>query len=114
MMYDGMSTILSASKPLENYTNTTEATGQQKYRFTLPCDSNGLSLVWAMNDDRAIAIAQAQSVLADSNAALEEKTDHMNDLLNNQIPYFRCSDDEIGRSLLLSLGNPLNVLHRCR
>jgi hypothetical protein len=33
MMYDGMSTILSASKPLENYTNTTEATGQQKYSF---------------------------------------------------------------------------------
>ena len=95
MMYDGMSTILSASKPLENYTNTTEATGQQKYSFTLPCDSNGLSLVWAMNDDGATAIKQAQSVLADSNIALKEKTDHMNDLLNNQIPYFRCSDDEI-------------------
>ena len=34
-------------------------------------------------------------MLADSNAALKQKTDHMNDLLNNQIPYFRCSDNEI-------------------
>jgi|MEHZ01.6.fsa_nt_MEHZ011625278.1_3 hypothetical protein len=95
MMYDGMSTILSASKPLQNYTNTTEATGQQKYSFTVPCDSNGLSLVWSMNDDGATAIAEAQSVLADSSAALQAKTDHMNDLLNNQIPYFRCSDNDI-------------------
>ncbi len=53
MMYDGMSTILSASKPLQNYTNTTAATGQQKYSFTVPCDSNGLSLVWSMNDGRS-------------------------------------------------------------
>lgn len=95
MMYDGMSTILSASKPLENYTNTTGNTGQQFYSFTVPCDANGLSLVWAMNDDGATAIADAQAVLADSSAELDAKTDYMNDLLNNQVPYFRCSDDEI-------------------
>mgnify|MGYP007000446351 len=29
IMYDGMSTIISASKPLEDFKNTTESTGQQ-------------------------------------------------------------------------------------
>ena len=95
MMYDGMSTILSASKPLENYSNTTESTGQQKYSFTVPCDANGVSLTWAMHDDSATAIAETQALLADPHGELQAKTDHMNDLLNNQIPYFRCSDQDI-------------------
>ena len=95
MMYDGMSTIISASKPLENYTNTTESTGQQLYSFTVPCDSGGLSLVWAMNDDAATAISEAQAVLAAPQTELQAKTDSMNDLLNNQVPYFRCSDQDI-------------------
>ena len=95
MMYDGMSTILSASRTLENYTNTTESTGQQLYFFTVPCDSDGLSLVWAMNDDAATAISEAQAVLAAPQTELQAKTDAMNDLLNNQVPYFRCSDQDI-------------------
>ena len=95
MMYDGMSTILSASKPLENYSNTTESTGQQKYSFTVPCDAGGVSLVWAMHDDGATAIAETQTILANPHGELQAKTDHMNDLLNNQIPYFRCSDQDI-------------------
>lgn len=95
MMYDGMSTILSASKPIENYSNTTESTGQQKYSFTVPCDAGGVSLVWAMHDDGATAIAETQTILANPHGELHAKTDHMNDLLNNQIPYFRCSDQDI-------------------
>ena len=95
MMYDGMSTILSASRPLENYTNITESTGQQLYSFTVPCDSGGVSLVWAMNDDAATAISEAQAVLAAPQTELQAKTDYMNDLLNNQVPYFRCSDEDI-------------------
>jgi len=95
MMYDGMSTIISASKPLQNYTNTTESTGQQLYSFTVPCDANGLTLVWSMHDDAPTALSKAQTLLVDPAAELQAKTDHMNDLLNNQVPYFRCSDDDI-------------------
>ena len=95
MMYDGMSTIISASKPIQNYNNTTASTGQQFYTFTVPCDTNGLSLTWAMNDDGNTAIVQSQVVLADPQTELQAKTDYMNDLLNNQIPYFRCSDQDI-------------------
>ena len=95
IMYDGMSTIISASKPLEDFKNTTESTGQQLYSFTVSCDSAGLSLVWAMNDDSATAIGEAQVVLAAPKAELQAKTEYMNDLLNNQVPYFRCSDQDI-------------------
>ena len=59
MMYDGMSTIISASKPIQNYTDTTAGTGQQFYSFRVPCDENGLSLTWAMHDDSSTAIAES-------------------------------------------------------
>ena len=95
MMYDGMSTIISASKPIQNYNNTTAGTGQQFYSFAVPCDADGLSLTWAMHDDSNTAIAETQTVLAAPQAQLQAKTDYMNDLLNNQIPYFRCSDQDI-------------------
>ena len=95
MMYDGMSTILSASRTITNYTNTTASTGQQFYTFTVPCDTDGLSLTWAMHDDSSTAIAQTKKVLAAPQVELQAKTDYMNDLLNNQIPYFRCSDQDI-------------------
>ncbi|MCH2036068.1 MAG: hypothetical protein MK120_03865 [Puniceicoccaceae bacterium] len=95
MMYDGMSTVISASKALQNYTNSTAITGQQFYTFTVPCDANGLSLTWTMHDNGGTAIAEAKAVLTAPQSNLQAKTDYMNGLLNNQIPYFRCSDEDI-------------------
>ena len=95
MMYDGMSTILSTSNPIFGFSKTTESTGQQKYVFSTNCDSNGVSIVWSMNDDTTVARNRAASVLADASGELQNKTDHMNTLLNDQIPYFRCSDQAI-------------------
>lgn len=94
LMYDGMSTVVSASKTLENYAQS-ETNGQYFYTFTVPCNSNGLSLVWAMDDVYTQAVANVNELLADPAAALAAKTLHMNDLLNHQIPYFRCSDPDI-------------------
>lgn len=95
MMYDGMSTILSASRAIENYTLTTEPTGQKKYSFTASCDQSGLNLVWYMNDDSQLAVQRSLDTLNNAATRLSEKTDHMNDLLNYQIPYFRCPDNQI-------------------
>ncbi len=94
LMYDGMSTVISASEPLENYAQS-ETAGQHFYSFTVPCDSNGLSLVWAMDDVYTQAVANVETLLADPASEMAAKTLHMNDLLNEQIPYFRCSDQDI-------------------
>ena len=36
-----------------------------------------------------------EEVLAAPSQFLQEKTDKMNDQLNNLVPYFRCSDEDI-------------------
>ena len=95
MMYDGMSTILAASNPIQNFSVVTESTGQKKYSFKASCDESGLSLVWYMNDDYGVAAERALQTLENASSERTAKTNHMNSILNEQIPYFRCSDKTI-------------------
>ncbi len=94
LMYDGMSTVISACRDLTDYSQS-ESGGQWFYEFRVPCDKDGVAIVWAMDDVYENALNRAKQVLADSAGKLAAKTQFMNDLLNYQIPYFRCSDDEI-------------------
>ena len=95
LIYDGMSTVLSSSAKISAYAADTDSEGRQLYSFQVPCDSRGVAITWAMDDEYAKALAASQSVLADYRGALSAKTKTMNDLLNYQIPYFRCSDQDI-------------------
>lgn len=105
LMYDGMSQVISTSVPLENVTFsiTKEKTGHDgdsvdnvvHYSFEVPVDDNGMTLSWSMHDSYDTALVAIQEVLADPAAAMTAKTDTMNSQLNYQIPYFRCSDDDI-------------------
>ena len=52
LMYDGMTGVLSSDQPLEDVTIHDLGPGLCGYTFTLPLDSQGLSLAWTMNDDR--------------------------------------------------------------
>ena len=67
------------------------------YKFSVPVDSAGTTLSWTMSDDKAAAELAVQQVLADPARHLAVKTDKMNDLLNNVVPYFRCSDADVVR-----------------
>ncbi|NQU23361.1 MAG: hypothetical protein HQ567_18935 [Candidatus Nealsonbacteria bacterium] len=95
LIYDGMSTVLSSSAKLSGYAKETDNEGRQLYRFDVPCDDRGVAITWAMDDRYADALKRTKSVLADYRAALSAKTRAMNDLLNYQIPYFRCSDRDV-------------------
>jgi len=94
LMYDGISTVLSASKKLTGYSQF-ESDGQWFYEFKVSCDSDGVAIVWAMDDEYFNAFNRTKEVLADPPSKLTAKTKFMNDLLNYQIPYFRCSDKDI-------------------
>ena len=96
LMYDGMSTVVSASKNFAtNYSGFKDGNGRQQYSFTVSCDTNGVAVCWAMDDLYANARSRVQSVLNDPKGHLNAKQARMNDLLNNQIPYFRCSDPQM-------------------
>ena len=41
------------------------------------------------------AVTEIRKVLANPSTFGEEKTTKMNDMLNNLVPYFRCSDEDI-------------------
>ena len=94
-VYDGMTTVLSSDRPMTDYSATPNGNNQWFYEFKVSCDSNGVAIVWAMDDSQTNSIAEAQSVVSDPAGKLQAKSDHMNDLLNYQIPYFRCSDQDI-------------------
>ncbi len=100
LMYDGMSVVISASRDLGGaHTIKRDAEGRQAYTFTVDCvPGRDLVLTYAMGDKYVPTVARARKLLSDPRAALAAKTKHMNDLLNRQIPYFRCSDEGVVRT----------------
>ena len=96
MTYDGMSMVLSASKDIgESHTLLRDNEGRQVYTFQVPCDPKGVAIVYAMDDDSKALVQRVEEVLADPQQALAAKTRHVNNWLNNQIPYFRCPDESV-------------------
>jgi len=94
IMYDGMSVVLSADQPVRSPTIKRDNEGRQVYRFTLSCEPGKPgALTYAMDDDYGAAVRRTTAVLENPAAALTAKAAWFNDLLNRQIPYFRCSDD---------------------
>jgi len=100
MMYDGMHVVLSASESIgPNLAIKQDPKGFQGYRFQLTCDKDKpLVMTFAIDDDYLRARQRSQKLLQHPQADLQAKTRFMNDLLNQQIPYFRCSDEKVVQS----------------
>jgi len=93
LRYDGMSFLLSATAPLTDVTVEKDPDGPVRYGFTLRLRAGSpVALVHAAGDAYDEALGRAKQVLAAPEKALAAKTAAMNALLNEQIPYFRCSD----------------------
>ena len=93
-VYSGMTTVLSCSKDIK--TTLVTALDENKvheYKFSIPCDTKGITVSWAMNDNRNEAISMARDAIINDQKCLAEKTNQMNKLLNEEIPWFRCSDE---------------------
>jgi hypothetical protein len=96
-MYDGMSVVLSANQPLKDrHSIQRDDEGRQVYTFTLDCSPKQPAvLVYAMGDDYTKTVKRAQTVGSNAVKAKNTKTKLFNDLLNQEIPYFRCSDEQV-------------------
>jgi len=96
MMYEGMSVVISTSESMEkNYSIEYDENNVPNYEFTINCDSSGSAIFYSIADDYEEAVRNIKDVRKNIKSALESKTNYMNELLNYQIPYFRCSDDEV-------------------
>ena len=94
-VYSGMTTVLSASRNLsDSVVIEADERGVQHYKFTVPCDSKGTTVSWAMQDDPKVAIKSARDIIANDKNWLAAKTSEMNRQLNEEIPWFRCPDEK--------------------
>ncbi len=95
IMYEGMSTVLTAS---ENFAASHQFTrgdqGQMKYSLEVPCDAQGVTLVWAMHDQYAKALENAVATCRTAKAMMTAKTQALNRELSTEIPWFRCSEQK--------------------
>ena len=93
IMYQGMSTVLAASHNFATNRRFTKGEhGEMLYEFEVTCDSNPVVLVWTMHDDYHQALKDAMAVLREPREMMTAKTREMNRQLNEEIPWFRCSD----------------------
>ncbi len=93
IMYQGMSTILAASRNFaRSHLFKQGDHGEMQYEFEVPCDGDGVVLVWAMNDKLHQAIRNGMAVLREPRETMLAKTREMNRQLNEEILWFRCSD----------------------
>lgn len=94
-VYQGMTTVLSASRDISATLSTEEDDqGVQHYSFTIPCDRKGTTVSWAMHDNPETAIQSARQIIQNDKTWLSEKTTEMNRQLNDEIPWFRCPDQK--------------------
>lgn len=92
-IYTGMTTVLSASRDVAQSVNTKQdERGVQHYTFSVPCDGQGTVVAWAMHDDAKMAIKSARDIILNHKPWLAAKTAEMNRKLNEEVPWFRCSD----------------------
>ena len=94
-IYTGMSTVMSSSRQFaESLVTKRDEKGIQHYTFSVPCDTAGTVVSWAMHDDEAPALQAATEIIKNHQSLLSAKTAEMNRQLNEEIPYFRCPDDK--------------------
>ncbi|MDA7881393.1 hypothetical protein N9A94_03735 [Akkermansiaceae bacterium] len=94
-VYSGMSTVLSCSRSFAGLpVIQKDERGVQHYSFSVPCDKNGTTVSWAMDDQTGVALKKAREIIENDRKMLSKKTREMNRLLNEEVPWFRCPDDQ--------------------
>jgi hypothetical protein len=92
-VYQGMTTVLSCTKDFSKTLKLSKGDrGEEKYLFEVPCDSKGVTVSWAMNDEAGSAVQAAKEILSNGRKMITAKTEEMNRRLYEDIPRLRCSD----------------------
>merc|ERR1711983_350811 len=89
-----MHTVLSSDRPIQSYSQKEIDSGEYSYSFRLEVDLSGTILSWTMNDEYSAALQDVHDVISQPIDHMTNKTNYINDLLNYNIPFFRCDDDD--------------------
>lgn len=94
-MYAGLHFVLTADTGLvEPRMEKDKKRGNMLFSFKLKLPAGKpVTLTYSVSDEYKDALARAKRVLKNPARKMADKTEYMNDLLNGQIPCFRCSDD---------------------
>jgi len=93
-VYDGMTTALGVSRKMENLKMKEDERGVWEYSFEVACDVEGTTVSWAMDDEEKVALKAAREIIGNDEEWLAAKTEEMNRLLNEEVPWFRCPDEK--------------------
>ncbi len=95
MMYDGLSFVYSSSVLMEDVKWSEQPKGNLGYSFVLNLPAGQpVSLTLAVADDYSDALSRSEQGNAEAVPEMAAKAEWFNELLNEQIPYFRCSDEK--------------------
>ncbi|OXU15736.1 PA14 domain-containing protein [Sedimentisphaera salicampi] len=97
IMYDGMHGVIGASVDFANSCKIRkDEKGVCHYNLKLECNGKtAVVLTYALGDDYDETVKNTKSLLKDAKGGLAAKTEFINDLLNEQVPYFRCSNEDV-------------------
>ena len=93
-VYDGMTTVLGASRLMEKVVTREDEREVWEYSFEVPCDAKGVTVSWAMDDEEKVALKKSEEILKNDDEWLSAKAAEMNRLLNEEVPWFRCPDEK--------------------
>ena len=93
IMYDGMSIAIGSTSKITDVVLKKDQQGRQVYTFTIALKAGkSETLSYAQDDNYNTAVENSKKLLNNPSAALDHKFQWFNGLLNEQIPYFNCSD----------------------
>ncbi len=99
MMYAGLNFILSSNKTIHSFTSQKLKEGNLAYKFSIDIPVNEpVILSYAVHEQATNAINRIKSEHKNIIKMRDAKTAFMNSVLNEQIPYFRCSDELVNQT----------------
>ncbi|MBB6463645.1 LamG-like jellyroll fold domain-containing protein [Flammeovirga kamogawensis] len=99
MMYSGLHFVFSSTQTIYDFDSYTLEAGNIGYKFSIDVPAyEKVPLSLGVDDDELNAINRISADMQNIELARDEKTEFMNQLLNEEIPYFRCSDNNVVNS----------------
>lgn len=96
MMYSGLHFVFSSSQTIYDFESYTLEAGNIGYKFSLDIPAyQKVPLSLGVDDVEMEAVNRVKAELQNIELVRDNKTEFMNQLLNEEIPYFRCSDDKV-------------------
>lgn len=99
MMYSGLNIVFSSNKEIHSFERKELSTGNVGYKFSIDVGINEQAVLsYAVNEEANEALGRIKGEHKNIKKSVLAKTEFMNKVLNEQIPYFRSSDEMFNKT----------------